>query len=349
MPENPKDNATEKPQKGLFIVGSGRSGTTLLRLILDSHPEIAVSDESQFLSTFIHYRNLKIDYTDPAVRRALLKNIHGFVSALYAKDPNYFWTRFFQNNIDVLAEKSRDFDTLIQEIYYRFHSESGKTIWGDNTPHYINLAQYLKRIFPSAKFIHLIRDGRDVHLSIEKVPWGPNHVYNSALYWKRIIHTGERNKAKWPDDWYDLIYENLLKDPETELQKLCQFIGTSYDPDMINFYKTAEKRLPSTRINSDFQKTKSPIDPRNCEKWKKKMSRKDNCIFESIAGPELRKYGFEVTGDCADAPSAVAAFRYQAQNFIRRLRNLISYPQGGKVVINYRYLRYYQTKLKRKI
>ena len=322
-------------QPGVFIVGSGRSGTTLLRLILDSHTDMAISDESEFLACFSRYRHIQV-HAKEQINRVVDDLIHFFME-MYPGEQNQYWLNLIRRFQDEIIVSSASIVEILQSVYCVFIRESGKPIWGDNTPQYLFLIPFLKTLFPNIKIIHLIRDGRDVHLSMANLPWGPNNITMSAHYWKHVMNTGEQYKQSHQGSWMDVRYEDLLQEPATCLSQICRFLDVTYEPSMLDFYKTAEEKLPEHLLKTQFQKTTSPIDPKNSYKWKKRLNPDEVRIFERIAGKELAQFGYEVS-TTDGSPSLLEEIPARIHDFTRRLTHLCRDPFGGKTVIKYKYI-----------
>ncbi|MBN1552036.1 sulfotransferase [bacterium] len=320
---------------GVFIVGSGRSGTTLLRLMLDNHPNIHIADESEFLSVFYGYE--KFDFSNEKMRYRIISDIEHFYRKMFPNDTDHYWKDLISEHKENIVQASSNFKTLVRNIYSFLLNDESVRIWGDNTPQYISIADHIRSWFPKAKFIHLIRDGRDVHLSMARLAWGPNYIYWSAKYWKSIIQLGKYWQRKWPDEWLDITYEELLKDPEKTLKKITVFLKIPYDTIMLSFHKTAHQKLPPSLLKEQFQKTTAPVDPKNCFKWKHQMPEEDVRLFEKIAGYELSMYGYKRILPDNEVENDLRMTRYILPEARARIKNLFRHPTGGKAVLYYKY------------
>lgn len=185
----------------------------------------------------------------------------------------------------------------------------------------------------------MIRDGRDVHLSMKNLPWGPNNAYTSALYWKSVMSFGQKMSQQYPSRWLSTRYEDLLQSPESTLRKICEFLNVSYEPDMLNFYKSADKKLPSQLLKTQFSKTTSPIDPKNCYKWRTRLEPWEMELFETVCGDELLKAGYELTLENPAKPGSHRLAYYRFQDLCKRIWNLVKNPVGGRAVLTYGYLK----------
>ena len=109
-----------------------------------------------------------------------------------------------------------------------YAAQHGKRRWGDKTPHYVHHVDHLLRLWPRARFVVLVRDGRDVALSLRRMPFGPNNAWAAAQWWARGIRAGARAQREHPGAVLTLRYEDLAQRPEEEVRRLCAFLGLSY-------------------------------------------------------------------------------------------------------------------------
>lgn len=181
----------------IFIVGCQRSGTTLLRLILDSHGRISCGPETRFLKDFARI-------TGENWQR--LRH-YGF--------PKEYW-----------HEKVATFFDSIQTDYAR---RRGKVRWADKTPLYALSLDYLTTVFPTCQVVHVIRDGRDVVAS-HRDRWGYWSAVKAVEKWPRYIHAARRVGADLPSDrYYEVRYEDLVADTEGTMRSLLAFLGEPWD------------------------------------------------------------------------------------------------------------------------
>lgn len=271
----------------IFIVGAKRSGTTLLRELLRSHPHLAFEHETHFLPRF--YRA----YGDPRNDRE--------ARALARRILNLGWIRAWGLDLDPAAlEHHRSFAGLVAALYARMAAEAGKRRWGDKTPDYAFEIPLLHELFPDAKIVHIYRDGRDVALSWLRAGTGPRNVYTAAEVWRRFVTTGRGAGASLPASSYkEVRYESLLSAPEETMRDLCRFLEEPFCEDVL---RPAPQPLLGLRF-SMLGKPQHPPPPSreqivgsNAGKWRIAMRRTDRALFESVAGDLLEELGYEVEG-----------------------------------------------------
>jgi hypothetical protein len=286
-----------------FVVGVGRSGTTLLRMMLDAHPQLAIPPETHFLNPMIQASG-RIRFTPRTASRAV---VH---------DQRRRWKDFGLSEDD-LRERFEAIDRFntadaIRAFYLLYANKHGKPRWGDKTPDYIRKMKKLQKTLPEARFIHVIRDGRDAGLSqnsrIAKRGKDPVPPREMARRWrKRIVKS--RIDAEEVEHYLEVRYEDIVADTEAVLRRVCEHVELDYDPVMLRYYERAEERLQEMagalpakkgrpereageRIAAHALTTKPP-DPGRLQVWKQEMTEAENAEFEEAAGYLLDDLGYE--------------------------------------------------------
>lgn len=262
-----------------FVVGSARSGTTLLRLILNAHPEVAVPPESRFVVEL--YRGSE------AVSR------DAFLGELAAHKRFQAWDL----PIEAVARELPDGDPVpypaaIEAAYEAYAHVNGKTRWGDKTPRYVENMGLLARLFPTARFIHLIRDGRNVALSYANVPFGPKTVGKAAALWATRVKAGrESGVALGGSRYFEVRYEDLVEDAEGETKDICDFLDLTFDPGMLDYTERARGSVLPRASMYNPHVTEKP--QANVRSWEESMPPEQIETFEAVAGDALSLLGYE--------------------------------------------------------
>jgi hypothetical protein len=263
----------------IFIVGMPRSGTKLLRGILNNHSSIAIPGyESHFIPTFHNRINRYGDLgRSPNFARFYL---------------DFSKTSFFRSvsekfHVDQVAwyDAVQDWSYAgVLEAFYRSYAKSqNKTIWGDKTPSYILQLPLLKSLFPNAKFLHIIRDVRD-HCSSMHKAWGKN-IYRAAQRWHDSIRKCRQDAAEFPSsDYLEFRFEDLLDSPELVTKSVCSFLNVPYEEEMVNLTKPTE--------NLGTAKGHVGILRENHRKWMGGMSKAKVDKIERLCGPLLSELGY---------------------------------------------------------
>ncbi len=260
-----------------FIVASARSGTTFLRLTLNAHPQVAVPPESRFI-------------TELSPGAATIGR-DDFLQQLAAHKRFKTWGL----PIDAVAAEIGEradlaYTDAIRCTYVAYAKRDGKSSWGEKTPRYIENIPMLAGMFPDARFIHIVRDGRDVALSYAHVDFGPRTVAKAAQLWSRRVAAGIRDgRPLGPQRYIEIRNEDLANDTEAEVTKICSFLGIEADPAMFD-----EK----ARARGIVEKSKHNFDPaaggrKRMSDWRTEMRPRDIEVVETVAGDVLSQVGYE--------------------------------------------------------
>jgi len=286
------------PPPAPFVCGVTRSGTTLLRLMLDSHPDLAIPGETHWVHRFI--RDME----------------RGKMDANQAADfitESKRWQEFHLD-ADELRDRIAKLDPLnaadVVRVFYAMYSEKeGKTRYGDKTPGYVREMIRIQRVLPEARFIHVIRDGRDVAVSHMRMNWGPSTPAESAELWVTRISKARR-LAPRIEHYSEIHFEDLVTDAEGALRKVCAFIDLDFDPAMLDYHERAEERLaekavdlvrkhgptqPAAARMESHRLAKEPPRQDRLGMWRRKMSEAEIAEYEAIAGPLLVELGYELS------------------------------------------------------
>jgi hypothetical protein len=269
--------STQQPAP-FFIVGSARSGTTFLRLTMNAHPEIAVPPESRFI-TELHAGSEEVEVGDFLHQLASHARFSAWELPIEA----------VQAQLQGLTRAS--YSDAIAAAYTAYAHAHGKSRWGDKTPRYVVNIPELAELFPSSRFIHLIRDGRDVALSYADVPFGPSNVAKAAELWANRVAKGLRDGRVLERGRYiEIMYSDLVEDNEGEIKDICAFIGVDFEPSMLDPQETQKGALARADKYNPHVK-EQPI--RRVRSWKTDMPPEHVEIFEAVAGELLSELGFE--------------------------------------------------------
>jgi len=220
----------------IFIVGLGRSGTKLLRDLLNNHPQISIpEDETGFIPYFISKYKLT-DFQIPKNKNRFYEDFTKTAFYIGQEDRGKIICR---KQFISFIEESTSIEHMI-ELLLRYYSPNGITndeyIWGDKTPRYFDKVHFLKQHYPEAKFIHIYRDARDVALSYKNA-WNKS-MLRSAHNWSNKIQYFEKNKIYI--DFIEVNYNKLLLHPEKTLKNICEFLGVGYSPKLLTLSKPSE-------------------------------------------------------------------------------------------------------------
>lgn len=269
-----------------FILGCGRSGTSLLSRMLNQHPRIAVPYESHLFNTFYDWLHLYGDLQEE-------KNLERLVADILSTDVMRDWDPCLSQKEVRGQIQQKDFGGVVEALLSTYALKTGKARWGEKTPQHVYCWDAISQLFPQSRVIHIVRDGRDVALSLLRARFGPKSIYGCATYWNRYLNEIEKLKETIsPDSIHQVKYETLLEHPESELRAICSFLGEHFAPEMLEFHKN--KSIYKTDIENQ-QNLMNPLLKDNKQKWRREMSHQQLTIFESVSGKYLVNYGYDLS------------------------------------------------------
>jgi Sulfotransferase family len=275
----------------VFIVGCGRSGTTMLMLMLDRHPQLAIPTESHFIMHQWRQRRSMVaggSFQADVLTKRILQSDH---FRRWDVPEEIVW-----HNVHALDKPG--FADVIRAVFLAYAATQGKPRWGDKTPVYVHELDLLARLFPDARFIHIIRDGRDVALSYsshESAPWGPMNVSQAALKWRRDVNAGRRSGALLGGSRYiEVRYESLVDDAQGQLEAVCRFLDLPFEQAMLKPDERGELKLRHyLRHNRPAYSRSLEAPIRGARDWRWQMPASDARDFESVAGDLLTLLEYE--------------------------------------------------------
>ncbi|WP_251963092.1 sulfotransferase family protein [Salinibacter ruber] len=275
--------------KPFFVVGSGRCGSTLLRRILHSSPELHIPPENWKLGEIIQ------SYPCHHFLLSWEELVHLTVARVEHLGDRWFTetpTDLVHDLLDVDEEK-QTLPFLIDRIY-RFHGEkSGADFsrWGDKTPMNVRFLNEISALFPDAKFINLVRDGVDVVHSWAQLP--DYHDLTSPSHrWKTAIDKADEFQKSYPDKLITVRYENLVSQPEEIARRVFEFIEADY-PGAAAFEFEHTEEMQTAKDIEHYQNVFGPITTENIGKGRRNLSRRDKERIDAIIGDLLVSKGYE--------------------------------------------------------
>ncbi|MGH2753617.1 MAG: sulfotransferase family protein [Actinomycetota bacterium] len=267
-----------------FVVGSPRSGTSLLRVMLDGHPRLAVPPESHFIV---------------GLAPRLLRKVRGSTSLHKTLDDILGHERFQLWGLDVSDVRDRvlrsaptTYSELIDVVFSSYAEAHGKSRWGDKTPGYVSHLPTLDRLFPTARFIHIIRDGREAAASMAEMSWGPPSPVSAAFWWRSKVEKGRAcGRLLSMERYFELRLEDLIEDPEEQLQAICDFLEERYSPAMLDYPSRMTQRV-SRPQNHHLTKPPTP----GLRDWKAGLSAREQRAIDAVCRGSLQRLGYRSAG-----------------------------------------------------
>ncbi len=277
-----------------FIVGCGRSGTTLLTVMLDSHPELAIPGESGKL---IIQTCRQFPPTDQSAHRRRFTNEQAtaIVDGLFASHRFRAWQLDRDQLIlHLIRHQVSTGSDVVRTILALYALKEGKVRFGDKTPSHVLHMPYLATTFPESVFIHVIRDGRDVALALLDASFGPTTVESAATYWTHRVQTGRRaGRSLGPRRYLEVHYEHLITDPEVVLRNVTRFLRLDYDPLMLQYIDASQRQLNMSPAPAEDESLTRPLT-HGLRDWRVQMKPVDIATFDLLAAKLIDQLGYQV-------------------------------------------------------
>lgn len=265
----------------VFIGGCGRSGTTLLGAILGSHSDCLTIPEFQFKLNIIQACNHKTHlHTDT---NEILKDKRFKIWRINVDAEN------LQENLAKSAIHTVDF--FVKKYAESINSSKSPKLWLDHTPTNMKYAKTLLEVFPQAKFIHIVRDGRAVASSVIPLDWGPNTITKAASWWVEHMAYGLAAESFLGKDKIIRIkYEDLISEPEETVKNLCSYLDIEYQHSML---KATGFKVPQYTL-SQHSLVGQNLDKARLSVWQRKLRKNDIEIFEYLTGNFLSYFNYHL-------------------------------------------------------
>lgn len=303
----------------LFVVGFPRSGTKLLRTLLSNHSQISIL---RIESEFLPYLARKWDSFGDLSDRRIFRRFHRRVLTF-----PYFLLQSSGGepaiDADTWYETCRSYTPAgVFEALARHDTGVAfgtRKIWGDKSPTYVRHVRLLKRLYPYARIVHIIRDVRDQAVSAHKA-WGKN-MFRAAQRWTDGVPRARAEGARLGQDYLELRYEDLIGAPQRELARICAFLGVAFEPEMGRLVEPSED-LGDARGRTEILRG-------NSGKWLQALQPREIRRIEAIACQTLRDCGYPVASDVRSARvSALGMLLYQGLDGINLLRTNRGYRRN---------------------
>lgn len=282
----------------LFVTGAARSGTTLLQRMLDAHPELAVVNETYWVPRKFRERNglTRAGTVTPALAPLLLAN------------PRFERMGFTHEDVLALIGEQPSYAEFVARLFTCYAQARGKRYAGDKTPGYVRRIPELHELLPATRFVHIIRDPRDVTVSMldwssgERTAgqfgtWQDDPAVSTALYWHLSVALGrEHGQALGSELYHEVRYEDLVSSPADALARICAFLKLPFDERMVTYHE-GKTRIKAGR-SSKAQWL--PVTP-GLRDWKTQLSADQVRGVEAATGDLLEQAGYARQYDTIDA------------------------------------------------
>jgi len=272
------------------FIGTQRSGSNLLRVMLNQLPEISAPHPPHILKTFFPLLHFYGDLSLTNNFRQLVVDVCEWVNS---NPVPWEGIRFKPDDIlELCAENS------LVEIFRRIYESRAQidnaTFWCCKSMENIYYTKQIENGGISPFYIHIYRDGRDVALSFLRAIVGPKHIYHLAKKWSEEQNLAQELKKNVPDShWISIRYEDLISEPRFILQSVCKTLNVPYNEEIWNYNRSRESFI--TAHSGDMWKNLTkPIIRNNHHKFLTELSYSDIQLFEFIAHDMLTHFGYDL-------------------------------------------------------
>lgn len=274
--------------RGIQFVGTQRSGSNLLRLMLNRLNEVDAPHPPHILKTIYP---LLPAYGD-------LSNGQGFIDLIrdtlcLIKTNPISWEKFDPGISQILARCSTPSPVEAFRVLYSMKAEaSGAKFWCCKSMANIHYVEQLEANGVSPFYLHIYRDGRDVAASFKKTMVGHKHIYFLARQWQKEQQLANALKTRFKSRFIQVRYEDLITNPKAACQAICRRLDIKYQPEMLTYHQSKESHNAAT-AGKMWENLSRPVINNNCNKFLQVLTEKEILIFESLAGEMLEKHGYK--------------------------------------------------------
>jgi Sulfotransferase family len=305
--------AADRP---IFIGACPRSGTTLLRTMLNSHPDIALPRETRFLPVIWDHRPRWRNLDEQSARERLGEAI--------ADDS---WTRSsrFETPLDELVKRIAAAPPTLGSIFgtcfVLFAEATGKRRWGDKRPMYARYLDAIFSSFPDAQYINCVRDPRASIASMRTVGWYDGAAVPGLDLWNRSVRAVDPWRSTLhPDQFMDLRYEDFVSDPETSLKEVASFLTLS--PESIPVMLDYQEHVDETAMGY-HSRLKEPVTTESVRAWESVLEPEEIALIEHVSGPQMDAFGYERVAAGQPPPAdLLASYKEYARGIAEQRRTL---------------------------
>jgi len=279
-------------QRPIFIIGSERSGTTLVLAILACHPRIAVPEVTWYYPRFRPYLHTYGDLGESANFNTLAHEMANGLRVPYWRMADANPAGFGAEIAARAADIEQSYAGVFAAMFERYAGYVDKPRWGEKTPGNVFYVAQILEDFPNAQFVYIYRDCRDASAEFIDSQFGPTNAYSAAVMWR----DGQQAVKPFRDrlgaqQWFNIRYEDFVRSPVESLKNMCAFLGEDYDHSLMEFHSTPiAQRRGKTKDNWALA---HPITDRHVGIYKNQLSLDQQGIMSWVAGDLMRELGYE--------------------------------------------------------
>jgi hypothetical protein len=275
----------------IFIVGANRSGTTLLRLMLNAHSRIAVPEELGYFRS--HYKDVPLTRwaapnLSPDAYTALVRSFVERAAALHPElDPDRLCRC-------ILDGSPADLRRPYEAVLAAWTRLNGKARWGEKTPGNLFYVDVIQAMFPDACFLYMVRDPRAGVTSMQGAEFFPDDVIFNAMIRRKHAEVGLHllRTHVAPERWTTVRYEDLVARPEAELRRICAVVGEAYEPGMLQYHQTAAAYMKDEAAASFNAAATRPVTTDRVDRWRRVLSDREVALVETVCADEMARHDY---------------------------------------------------------
>ena len=325
--------------KPVQIIGTQRSGSNLLRLMLQQHPLICAPHPPHILK---HFFPLLKHYGDLALP-GNLENLLADVLKLIALNP-VSWhldAEDYQRIRNTIEQPT--LAAIFKSIYQQKAAKEGAAYWVCKSMSNVHVADVLEAEAINPQYIYLYRDGRDVAASFKRVVVGEKHAYHLARQWKKDQEACLHLKTRIEEARFLAVrYESLIADPEQAMNRIFRYLNVEYSPEFATFYQSEASR-EAANAGHMWANLIRPCLPANHHKFLTELSAEEISLFEHLAGDVLQTLGYPLTAETANhrpiTPADLERFHAENQQLKNTIRYSLNYQDYEKMIPQQRWIK----------
>lgn len=308
-----------RPDRPVFVGGCPRSGTTLLRTMLNCHPDLAIPHETRFLIKGWERRRAFGDLADAENRRSVGRWIAG--------RPKSRLKRLGVGEDELITRLEAAPPTIgsvLGTCFLLYAERQGKVRWGDKRPSHAQHLDAIFAMFPDAQFVNVVRDPRATVASVRKIGWYGGDLVAGTDLWERSIRAVDRWRPRLaPDQLFELQYEELVAEPRESLERVADFLGLAREhvDDMLLFHEKSD--VPKDR--TFHPRVSTPVTTEAVRAWEDVLTAEEAAFVEHVLAAEMRRYGYPPSAGAARVPDEMLhrLRKLRRQRALERLRRRI--------------------------
>jgi hypothetical protein len=289
---------SESSPRPIFLFGMERSGTTLLSMMVGAHRQIAVPLATtgmwiEFAERLKHFNDL-----------ANQADLRGLVDEVLAHERVALWDATFDRGNLLRDLPLGDYGAVVARFHSEYARAKGKPFWANIDIATLDSMDLVNSWFPDSVFVHIVRDGRDVALSHQTMPYGAGNIAECARAWSdRTMMNLKMGRVLGPQRYLSIRFEDLILDTEASLRKICQFLGVPFDPSMLRHGDMVDEKIPEDR-RWLWPSIAGAPEASKAGQWRHKMTRSQRIVFERFANRALKTWGYEAYDTVPKSASA---------------------------------------------